>query len=45
MPGTEHRVRVIDAMINFANSVIVLRCLICEARYTHRWDTRPRRKP
>lgn len=42
---TERRARVIDAMISFADSIIVLRRLIREAWRTHRWDTRPKRKP
>lgn len=42
---TERKVRVVDAMISLANSIIVLRQLIREAWYTHRWDTRPKRKP
>ena len=42
---TERRARVIDAMISFANSIIVLRRLIREAWYTQRWENRPKRKP
>lgn len=42
---TERKARVIDAMISFANSIIVLRRLIREAWYTQRWDARPKRKP
>lgn len=42
---TERKARVIDAMISLANSIIVLRRLIREAWHTHRWDTRPKRKP
>lgn len=42
---TERKARVIDAMIQLANSIIVIRRLIREAWYTHRWDTRPKRRP
>lgn len=42
---TERRAKVIDAMISLANSIIVLRRLIREAWHTHRWHTRPKRKP
>ena len=42
---TERKARVIDAMISFANSIIVLRRLIREAWYTQRWDARPKRRP
>lgn len=42
---TERKVRVIDALISLANSVIVIRRLIGEAWVTHRWDARPNRKP
>lgn len=42
---TERQTRVIDAMISLANSVITLRRLIRQAWHTHRWDTRPKRKP
>lgn len=41
----ERRARVIDAMISLANRVIVLRRLIREAWTTHRWDSRPTRRP
>lgn len=41
----ERRARVIDAMISFTNSIIVLRRLIREAWYTQRWDAPPKRKP
>jgi transposase len=42
---TERRTRVIDAFIALANAVIVLRRLLREAWTTHRWDTRPARRP
>lgn len=42
---TERQARVIDALISFANSIIIIRRLIKEAWVTHRWDTRPKRKP
>lgn len=42
---TERRGRVIEAFIAFANAVIITRRLICEAWLTHRWDTRPARRP
>lgn len=37
--------RVIDAYFDLADSVITLRRLIREAWTTHRWDTRPARRP
>ena len=42
---TERRARVIDAFIAFANAVIITRRLLAEAWLTHRWDTRPNRRP
>lgn len=42
---TEERHRVIDAYIALANAVIVIRRLVRNAWTTHRWDTRPNRKP
>ncbi|WP_431709822.1 IS5 family transposase [Glutamicibacter uratoxydans] len=42
---TERKAKVIDAMISLANSIIVIRRLIREAWVTHRWDSRPNRKP
>lgn len=42
---TERRARVNDAFIAFANAVIIIRRLVREAWTTHRWDTRPARKP
>lgn len=42
---TERRGRVIEAFIALANAVIVLRRLLREAWTTHRWETRPARRP
>lgn len=42
---TERRTRVINALIALASSVIIIRRLISEALITHRWDTRPTRRP
>jgi len=42
---TEKLTRVIDAFIAFANAIIVVRRLLAEAWMTHRWDTRPSRRP
>lgn len=42
---TERRVRVIDAFIALANAIITVRRLIRTAWTTHRWDTRPTRRP
>ena len=42
---TERRTRVIDAYIALANAVIITRRLIRIAWTTHRWDTRPTRRP
>jgi transposase len=42
---TERRARVIDALIALANAVIITRRLIRIAWTTHRWDTRPTRRP
>lgn len=42
---TERRARVNDAFIALANAVIIIRRLIRQAWTTHRWDTRPTRKP
>lgn len=42
---TERRSRVIDAYIALANAVIIIRRLIRAAWTTHRWDTRPPRRP
>jgi len=42
---TEVRARVIDAFIALAGAIITTRRLIRQAWTTHRWDTRPTRKP
>lgn len=42
---TERHTRVIDAYIALANAVIIIRRLIRTAWTTHRWDTRPARRP
>ena len=42
---TERHPRVIDAFIALANAVIVIRRLIRTAWTTHRWNTRPTRRP
>jgi len=42
---TERRTRVIDAFIALANAVIIIRRLIRAAWTSHRWDTRPARRP
>jgi transposase len=42
---TERHARVIDAFIALANAVIITRRLIRTAWTTHRWDTRPARRP
>jgi len=42
---TEKRVRVIGAFIALANAIIIIRRLIRTAWTTHRWDTRPARRP
>lgn len=42
---TERRTRVIEAFIALANAVILVRRLLAEAWMTHRWDTRPARRP
>ena len=42
---TERRTRVIEAFIALANAVIILRRLLRTAWTTHRWDTRPARRP
>lgn len=42
---TEKRARVIDAFIALANAAIIIRRLIREAWATHRWNTRPARRP
>ena len=42
---TERHERVIDALISLANAVIITRSLLRRAWTTHRWDTRPTRRP
>ena len=42
---TERRTRVIEAFIALANAVIIIRRLIRQAWISHRWDTRPTRRP
>lgn len=42
---TEKRIRVIDAFIALANTVIIVRRLIRQTWTTHRWDNRPDRRP
>ena len=42
---TERRTRLIEAFIALANAVIILRRLLRTAWTTHRWDTRPARRP
>jgi len=42
---TERHARVINALIALANAVIITRRLIRTAWTTHRWDTRPTRRP
>lgn len=42
---TERRTRVIEAFIALANAIITVRRLIRTAWTTHRWDTRPTRRP
>lgn len=42
---TDRRIPVIKAFIALASSIIVIRRLIRETWTTHRWDTRPKRRP
>jgi transposase len=42
---TERRTRVIEAFIALANAVIITRRLLRTAWTSHRWDTRPARRP
>jgi transposase len=42
---TERRTRVIDALIALANAVIITRRLLRAVWTSHRWDTRPTRRP
>ncbi|MER8091688.1 IS5 family transposase [Streptomyces sp. NPDC087532] len=41
----ERRTNVIEAFFDLADTIITLRSLIRRAWTTHRWDTRPRRRP
>ncbi len=41
---TERRTRVIETFIALANAIIIVRRLLRTA-WTHRWDTRPNRRP
>ncbi len=42
---TERRTRVIESFVALANAIIVVRRLIRRAWTSHRWDTRPTRRP
>lgn len=42
---TERRTRVIEAFIALANAIIIVRRLIRTVWTTHRWNTRPTRRP
>lgn len=42
---TERRTRVIESFIALANAIIIVRRLLRGAWTTHRWDTRPTRRP
>lgn len=42
---TERRARVVEAYLALANAIIIIRRLIRQAWTTHRWDTRPTRRP
>jgi transposase len=42
---TERHTPVIDAFIALANAIIIVRRLLRSAWTTHRWDTRPARRP
>jgi hypothetical protein len=42
---TERRTRVIDAFTALANAVILIRRLVRTAWTSHRWDSRPTRRP
>jgi hypothetical protein len=43
--GYERREKVIDAFFDLADGIITIRSLIRQAWITHRWDTRPARRP
>ena len=42
---TERRARVIEALIALANAIIIVRRLLRAAWTSHRWHTRPTRRP
>jgi len=42
---TERRARIINAFIALANAIIIIRRLIPQAWTSHRWNTRPDRRP
>ena len=42
---TEHHIKVINAFITLTNTIIIIRQLRHHAWLTHRWDTRPTRRP
>jgi len=42
---TERRITVIEAFLAMINAIIIVRRLVREAWTTHRWDTRPTRRP
>jgi len=42
---TERRARVIDFWVALANAIIIVRRLLRRTWTTHRWDTRPARRP
>lgn len=42
---TERRTRVVEAFLALANAIIIIRRLIQQAWTTHRWDSRPARRP
>lgn len=49
-PTLDHLARLnqglgIGAFITFANAVIITRRILATGWYTHRWDTRPARRP
>jgi hypothetical protein len=41
----ERRQAVVEALFDLADTIITLRSLIRRAWTTHRWDTRPARRP
>jgi len=42
---TERTIKVIEAFLALANAIIIIRRLIRQAWTTHRWDTRPHKRP